>query len=65
MTDDFFDLVEQMRDAQKEYFRTRSKDALEHSKQLERSVDAKIRAYKEKKKQADDPWGDRQQKLDL
>lgn len=32
-------LVKQMRDAQKEYFRTRSKDSLATSKNLEQMVD--------------------------
>lgn len=39
---DFFDLVRRMREAQKGYFLTRSKDLLEKSKQLEREVDREI-----------------------
>lgn len=39
---EFYDLVLQMRNAQKEYFRTRSKSVLECSKELERKVDAAI-----------------------
>lgn len=39
---DFFDLVREMREAQKGYFSTRSKDLLEKSKQLEREVDREI-----------------------
>jgi hypothetical protein len=36
---EFILLVKQMRQAQKEYFKTRSPEALQKSKQLERSVD--------------------------
>lgn len=36
---DFEQLVCEMRSAQKEYFRTRSKDVLQKSKQLEKRVD--------------------------
>ena len=36
---DFEKLVYEMRSAQKEYFRTRSKEVLHQSKQLERRVD--------------------------
>lgn len=36
---EFRELVAEMRSAQKAYFKTRSRDALERSKQLERSVD--------------------------
>lgn len=39
---DFFDLVREMREAQRSYFLTRSKDLLEKSKQLEREVDREI-----------------------
>ena len=39
---DFFDLVSEMRDRQKEYFRTRSTSVLNESKALERRVDAEI-----------------------
>lgn len=39
---EFFDLVREMREAQRSYFRTRSKDLLEKSKQLEREVDREI-----------------------
>lgn len=38
----FFRKVEQMRKAQKEYFRTKSGRALNESKQLEREIDAEI-----------------------
>ncbi|MCK4909337.1 MAG: hypothetical protein KAS70_05515 [Planctomycetes bacterium] len=36
---DFINLVQQMRTSQKEYFRTRSAEALETSKALEKGVD--------------------------
>lgn len=36
---EFANLVGEMRDAQKKYFRTRSKEALEASKRLEERVD--------------------------
>lgn len=36
---EFEKLVYEMRSAQKEYFRTRSKEVLQQSKQLERRVD--------------------------
>lgn len=39
---DFFDLVSEMREKQKEYFRTRSTSVLSESKTLERRVDAEI-----------------------
>lgn len=39
---EFFDLVREMRETQKGYFSTRSKDLLEKSKQLEREVDIEI-----------------------
>lgn len=38
----FFELVSRMRDKQKEYFKTRSKDTLIESKQLEKQVDDEI-----------------------
>ncbi len=37
-------LVADMRNAQREYFRTRSGDSLEHSKKLERQVDDAVRS---------------------
>ena len=40
---EFFDKVVQMREAQKEYFRTRSPQALSESKRLEREIDAEIK----------------------
>ena len=43
---EFYDTVVEMRKAQKEYFRTRTPSALQHSKQLERLIDKeKINAY--------------------
>jgi hypothetical protein len=39
---DLANLVADMRIAQKEYFRTRSGDVLEHSKSLERKVDQAV-----------------------
>lgn len=39
MTDGFEKLVRDMRAAQKKYFKTRDRGALEESKQLEREVD--------------------------
>lgn len=38
----FFNLVREMREAQKGYYLTRSKDLLEQSKQLEREADREI-----------------------
>ena len=43
---EFFDLVSRMRDKQREYFWTRSKDVLAESKQLEREVDNEIQRVK-------------------
>lgn len=40
----FFNLVKQMREAQKEYFKTRSMQALDNSRKLEREVDKYIKA---------------------
>ena len=41
---EFIELVRQMRAAQKEYFKTRSKDVLNRSKELERKVDAELQS---------------------
>ena len=41
---EFYNLVKEMRQAQKEYFRTRSKDILNRSKELERKVDAELQS---------------------
>lgn len=43
----FFDLVSEMRKAQKEYFKTRSSESLTRSKDLERQVDKEIQRAKE------------------
>lgn len=48
ITKEFYALVERMRNAQKEYFRTRDKSALSASKQLEREVDEAIKKANEK-----------------
>lgn len=45
---DFFELVSKMRKAQKEYFATRTTEALFHSKQLEREIDAEIKRVKDR-----------------
>lgn len=42
--DSFKDLVKRMREAQKEYFRTRGKDVLRKSKELEKLVDIELQA---------------------
>lgn len=39
---EFYDKVVQMRQAQKEYFKTRSSVALQRSKQLEKEIDNEI-----------------------
>lgn len=39
---EFFDKVSRMREAQKDYFRTRSGRALNDSKRLEQEIDAEI-----------------------
>ncbi len=39
----FFNLVKAMREAQREYFSTRSHDALQKARQLEKQVDAYIK----------------------
>lgn len=43
---EFLDLVEKLRKAQQEYFRTRSILKLEEAKGLEREVDAEILRYR-------------------
>lgn len=47
-------LVKQMREAQREYFRTRSRESLQASKALERRVDEEIAAA-ERQESANDP----------
>lgn len=39
---EFFDLVAELRDKQKDYFRTRALESLDESKRLERQVDNEI-----------------------
>ena len=41
---EFIELVREMRNAQKEYFKTRSKDVLNRSKELERKVDTELQS---------------------
>lgn len=45
---EFIELVREMRAAQKEYFKTRSKDVLSRSKELERNVDAELQSINNK-----------------
>lgn len=40
---EFFDKVVEMRNAQKEYFKSRDKAALDEAKRLEKEIDAEIR----------------------
>lgn len=42
---EFYESVRKMRAAQKEYFKTRSKDILNESKKLEKKVDAMLEEY--------------------
>lgn len=46
----FIDLVKRMRQAQKDYFRTRNRTIMQHSMGLERAVDKCIIEYEENKK---------------
>lgn len=45
--EEFYLLVANMRNAQKEYFKTRSRDLLSKSMQLEKQVDEEIKRAKE------------------
>lgn len=45
--EEFYTLVANMRNAQKEYFKTRSRDLLSKSMQLEKQVDDEIKRAKE------------------
>ncbi len=45
--EEFYALVANMRNAQKEYFKTRSRDLLSKSMQLEKQVDDEIKRAKE------------------
>lgn len=65
---EFMQLVREMRKAQKEYFKTRDKDVLAKSKQLEKRVDDEIKqeeAVAENQEQLDKiaQFNSRQQKL--
>lgn len=65
---EFMQLVREMRKAQKEYFKTRDKDVLAKSKQLEKRVDDEIKnevAVAENQEQLDKIalFNSRQQKL--
>lgn len=65
---EFMQLVREMRKAQKEYFKTRDKDVLAKSKQLEKRVDDEIKkeeAVVENQEQLDKiaQFNSRQQKL--
>ena len=51
----FFNLVKAMREAQREYFSTRSHAALQKARQLEQRVDACIRRGDEYLAQAEQP----------
>ena len=48
-TDEFYKLVEEMRNVQKEYFRTRDANILNESKRLEKAVDNAIKEHEEDK----------------
>lgn len=54
-TGEFADLVQEMRDAQKTYFRTRSNDALEKSKYLEKKVDKLLEERRNRVEQKQQP----------
>ena len=45
---EFAELVEKMREAQKEYFRKRTSETLQISKQLEKQVDEQLKARRER-----------------
>ena len=45
---EFFNLVSKMRKAQKDYFATRTTEALFKSKQLEREIDAEIKRVEDR-----------------
>lgn len=58
---EFVKIVYEMRKAQKEYFRTRSKEVLLQSKQLERRVDTLLAEYDNPQKDLFDNGTDNQQ----
>ena len=52
---EFAELVEKMREAQKEYFRIRTSEALRISKQYEKQVDEQLKARRERLRQEIQP----------
>lgn len=54
-TGDFADLVKEMRDAQKEYFKTRSSDSLRRSKDYEKKVDEILSSREKRIKEEREP----------
>lgn len=54
-TGEFADLVKKMRDAQKEYFKTRSNDSLRRSKDYERQVDEVLLSREKRIKEEREP----------
>lgn len=48
-TQEFFELVKEMRDTQKQYFKTRDSNFLNKSKELEKAVDKALDEYEESK----------------
>lgn len=54
-TGDFADLVKKMRGAQKEYFKTRSSDSLQRSKDYERKVDEVLSSREKRIKEEREP----------
>lgn len=54
-TGDFADLVKKMRDAQKEYFKTRPSDSLHRSKDYERKVDEVLSSREKRIKEEREP----------
>ena len=49
-TDEFYNLVESMRTAQKRYFKTRDANYLEESRKLEKAVDKALAEHEEAKR---------------
>lgn len=54
-TGEFAYLVKKMRDAQKEYFKTRSSDSLRRSKDLEKQVDDVLSSREKRIKEEREP----------
>jgi hypothetical protein len=46
--DDFLKLIQDMRQAQRDYFRSRTSENLQKSKELERRVDAEVKSLLDK-----------------